>query len=145
MNTPVVVTLGEACDTTVVRESETTVVQHVVETQLVVAPGCGGASGGGGGGGVSSYNDLTDVPTEFPSSAHMHAISDVIGLAPNAYPFTQSSPSDTWTINHSLGFYPNVETRSVGGKEMLGEVLHTSTNQVIIYFDSAFAGTATCS
>lgn len=93
--------------------------------------------------GISTKTGWVPVLTALPT--HVHAISDVIGLAPNAYPFTQSSASATWTINHNLNFYPNVETRSVGGKEMLGEVLHTSTNQVIIYFDSAFAGTATCS
>lgn len=33
-----------------------------------------------GSGGVSSYNDLDDVPTEFPPEAHFHAIADVTGL-----------------------------------------------------------------
>ena len=30
-----------------------------------------------------SYNDLTDVPTEFTPSAHTHAISDVTNLQTN--------------------------------------------------------------
>jgi hypothetical protein len=34
----------------------------------------------GGTGGVSSYNDLTDVPTEFTPSAHTHEIADTTGL-----------------------------------------------------------------
>lgn len=37
-------------------------------------------AGGGGGGGVSSWNDLTDKPTEFPPEAHEHEIADVDGL-----------------------------------------------------------------
>ena len=40
-----------------------------------------GAGGGGGGGGVSSWNDLTDKPTEFPPEAHTHQISDINMLA----------------------------------------------------------------
>jgi hypothetical protein len=32
-------------------------------------------------GGVSSWNDLTDKPTEFPPTAHTHVQSDVTGLA----------------------------------------------------------------
>jgi hypothetical protein len=67
------------------------------------------------------------------------------GSASAAYSHNQVTPSDTWLLNHNLGFYPNVEVRSVGGKEMIGEIIHTSINQVIVYFDSAFAGTATCS
>jgi hypothetical protein len=35
---------------------------------------------GGGGGGVTSYNDLTDVPSTFPPEAHTHAIADTTGL-----------------------------------------------------------------
>jgi hypothetical protein len=34
----------------------------------------------GGGGGVTSYNDLTDVPSTFPPSNHTHAISEVTNL-----------------------------------------------------------------
>ena len=32
------------------------------------------------GGGVTSYNDLTDVPSTFPPEAHTHAIADTTGL-----------------------------------------------------------------
>jgi len=32
---------------------------------------------GSGGGGVSSYSDLTDVPTEFPPEAHTHTATDI--------------------------------------------------------------------
>jgi hypothetical protein len=34
----------------------------------------------GGGGGVTSYNDLTDVPSTFPPATHTHAISEVTNL-----------------------------------------------------------------
>lgn len=33
-----------------------------------------------GGGGVTSYNDLTDVPSTFPPDAHTHEIADTTGL-----------------------------------------------------------------
>jgi hypothetical protein len=34
----------------------------------------------GGSGGVTSYNDLTDVPSTFPPATHTHAISEVSTL-----------------------------------------------------------------
>jgi len=34
----------------------------------------------GGGGGVTSYNDLTDVPSTFPPDTHTHVIADTTGL-----------------------------------------------------------------
>lgn len=34
----------------------------------------------GGGGGVTSYNDLTDVPSTFPPQTHNHIIADTSGL-----------------------------------------------------------------
>lgn len=61
------------------------------------------------------------------------------------YRHNQTVASDTWTINHNLGTEPNMSIFSVGGREMIGEVLHSSTNTTLIYFDSPIAGYAICS
>lgn len=58
------------------------------------------------------------------------------------YNFTQASASDIWTVNHNLGYKPSVQTFTVGGLEMLGEVQHISVNQTVITFNTAVAGTA---
>ena len=58
---------------------------------------------------------------------------------------TQSVSSDTWTVNHNLGFRPAVSTLSVGGREMWSEVIHTGVNQFIAYFDAPVSGIAICS
>lgn len=57
----------------------------------------------------------------------------------------QPTASDTWVINHLLGSRPNVSAYTVGGKEVIGEVLHVSLNQSNVYFDQPFAGYAICS
>ena len=60
-----------------------------------------------------------------------------------AYVHDQPTPSDTWTINHNRGFKPLVEAFSAGNILMpLVEVLHTSVNQTIIYFNVPTAGFA---
>lgn len=59
-----------------------------------------------------------------------------------SYDFTQSSPSTLWTINHNLGYRPQVELRTTGGVIMLAEVTHISVNQVQVSFAVSTAGTA---
>jgi hypothetical protein len=58
------------------------------------------------------------------------------------FEFQQTTPSATWIVNHNLGFRPNVSVWSLGGAEMLGELIHISANQVNIYFDNPVAGSA---
>lgn len=58
------------------------------------------------------------------------------------YVHTQSTPAATWTINHNLGYRPLITLLTSGGVEYEAEVVHTSTNQVLVYHTSAKAGTA---
>lgn len=59
-----------------------------------------------------------------------------------AYLHTQSTAAATWTINHNLGFRPDVAVRDSGGNEVLAQVLHVSANQTVIYFATPTAGEA---
>lgn len=59
-----------------------------------------------------------------------------------SFTFTQSTPATIWTINHNLGFKPSVELLNTGSKEIEGDVLHTSSNQVVVYFTGPIAGLA---
>lgn len=61
------------------------------------------------------------------------------------YQHTQASAAATWTVNHNLGYRPAVQILSAGGVEMLAEVVHSSVNQALIYFDQAATGLAICS
>ena len=58
------------------------------------------------------------------------------------YNYTQAIASNIWTINHNLGFKPNVSIFSIGGSEIIAEIVHISNNQVIIYLNTSLAGTA---
>lgn len=59
-----------------------------------------------------------------------------------AHNHVQSSPSDTWLINHNLNFLPSVSLRSAGGVEMVADIVHVSVNQTVIHFVVPVAGTA---
>ena len=59
-----------------------------------------------------------------------------------SYTHTQASASTVWTINHNLGFYPNIQARSAGGLAINGRLQHVSVNQATITFLTALTGTA---
>ena len=88
------------------------------------------AAGGGGGGGV-------------PGPAGPAGPAGVAGAAgAPAYVHVQAVASDTWTINHNLGYRPSVELLSDGGMEFYGDVLHVSANDVICSFLAPVSGLA---
>lgn len=66
------------------------------------------------------------------------------GTSPPRFTFVQSVANATWTVNHNLGYKPHVSVLSVGGLEMLAEVLHASDNQVLVLFDSPKLGSVLC-
>lgn len=68
-----------------------------------------------------------------------------LGTGTGAYRHVQDPAAACWVINHNLGLQPNVRAYSDGGREMLGEVVHTSATQTLVYFDSPVSGFAVCS
>lgn len=58
------------------------------------------------------------------------------------YVHTQGSASATWTVNHNLGFRPQVEVFSPGWVCVEAVVTHTSDNQTVITFNAAQTGQA---
>lgn len=63
-------------------------------------------------------------------------------LADVAYRHVQSIAATTWTINHSLGFQPNVAVVDSLGQEIVPAVIHTSSSIITLSFSAAVAGEA---
>jgi hypothetical protein len=55
---------------------------------------------------------------------------------------TQSSPSTTWVINHTLGGKPSVTVVDSADTVVIGEVTYNSNSQVTVEFTAAFSGYA---
>jgi hypothetical protein len=93
-----------------------------------------------------SVNPLTQaaIVVSSPTSAISIVNAGPVGPAGagTGYNFSQLSDLSTWTINHNLGYKPSVQTFTVGGLEVLGEVQHISSNQVTVTFNTAISGTA---
>ena len=64
------------------------------------------------------------------------------GPAGTGFVFTNSKPSDTWTINHNLGFRPIVEAFDSGSQVIDAAVSHPSVNTAVILFSIPVAGFA---
>ena len=60
----------------------------------------------------------------------------------DTYVHTQGSPSSSWSINHNMNKYPSVTVIDSGNNEVVGDIVYTSLNSVVINFSGAFSGTA---
>lgn len=59
-----------------------------------------------------------------------------------AYHHTQSVSSNTWEIEHNLGFYPNITTMDSAGTIVEGELTHLSKYRLRATFSAPISGQA---
>ena len=60
-----------------------------------------------------------------------------------AFQHNQGVAASSWTIDHNLGYEPGgVTVTDSAGTTVIGTVQHTSVNQIVVSFSSAFAGKA---
>ena len=59
-----------------------------------------------------------------------------------AYTHVQLVAEAIWTVNHNLGMRPAVTILDSGGTEVEADVMHMSTNQLVIRFAIPLAGVA---
>lgn len=90
---------------------------------------------------ISSDNSITINPNTNTKTIDIKAIG---GGGSPSYLHTQAVPSALWTVNHNLGFKPDVATYTSGGLEFVAEVLHISDNQFTVTLALPTAGFARC-
>lgn len=59
-----------------------------------------------------------------------------------AYHHVQGISSNTWDVEHNLGFYPNVTTMDSSGSIAEGEIEHLSKYRLRVIFSAPFSGNA---
>jgi hypothetical protein len=64
------------------------------------------------------------------------------GSAPQAYVHDQAVPASSWTVLHSLGYYPNVTVVDTLGRVVVGDVSYPDIGNVVLTFSAAFSGRA---
>lgn len=58
------------------------------------------------------------------------------------YIHTQNVASDIWTIVHNLEKYPSVTVVDSAGSVVIGDVLYSDNNTIVLAFQGAFSGIA---
>jgi hypothetical protein len=75
---------------------------------------------------VQAWQGPTQPPSGVP--AHTHPWTDIIG---ERFVHNQTIPSATWTINHNLGYIPDVTLFTVGGAEFEADIVSTTTQSIV--------------
>lgn len=64
-------------------------------------------------------------------------LEKVVGGVPavsGVYQHNQTHPSATWTVNHNLGYFPNVRVVDTGGNTIDGQIADVDNNSLTINF-----------
>lgn len=95
-----------------------------------------------------SSGSIEVPPTSDTAVALSPLVQGLPGPPGNAaihYEHLQSIAAREWVVNHNLGLRPQVNVLSLGGATMWAEVIHSSLNQTIVYFDDPQTGIVVCS
>ena len=133
-------------DLVIVKESPDTVVlvEHDA-TQMIATPiGARGADGTPGTPGTPGTAGTPGTPGSTGSPGAPGAVGPTgpSSGASASYQHVQNAVSATWSIQHDLGFHPNVTVQDSGGTTWEGDITQVDINNLVIRFGSAFAGTA---
>jgi len=86
------------------------------------------------GNGTNSWNDVAYTGVD---------AAELLPLI--SYNHSQGVASDTWSINHNLGFYPSVTVFDSAANEVEGAIVHNDLNNLTITFSAAISGSANLS
>lgn len=82
------------------------------------------------------------IPTIVITAPGPQGPAGVFNVGDISYTHTQSVASNTWVIDHNLGFCPTAVVLDSAGTNCEGSFSYPTTNQMVITFNSAFTGTA---
>jgi hypothetical protein len=61
-----------------------------------------------------------------------------------AHVHTQAVAAEEWIVNHNIGANPLTQILTVGGQEMLADIIHMNNNQLRVYFTTPQTGSVRC-
>jgi hypothetical protein len=91
------------------------------------------------GGGDTALHTHDD---RYYTEAEINGILNSMEAYVMTYTHNQSTPSDTWNINHGLTKFPSVTVVDSSGNKVVGDVKYTDNNNLVLTFNGAFSGKA---
>lgn len=64
------------------------------------------------------------------------------GATGGNYEHAQGVAAAIWTVNHNLGYNPNITTVDSANREVIGDVEYLTVNTIQVTFSGAFSGKA---
>lgn len=91
--------------------------------------------------------DSINITSPTTASVNVKSTSNVTSVSVSKggdknYVHVQSSPSSTWTVNHSLNKRVAISVVDSAGTLIICDVRYVSDNQVVLTFDAATSGNA---
>lgn len=94
-----------------------------------------------GGGGQIVFEEVTeDLVARL--SPFVQGLPGTPGAAANSYTHVQSAPAVVWTVDHNLGFWPEISVYDDNGEEIEGVAVNPTLNRTTLTFSSPVAGVA---
>lgn len=82
------------------------------------------------------------IIVELGTSGPQGPPGESVGILEVSHTHNQAVASDTWTINHNLGFYPNITVVDSSGNVVEGSYTYQDEKTIIASFSGAFSGKA---
>ena len=120
------------------KQNVNTVTQPAEQTLEVHDPGVAGPPNNLSIGTVTTGN----TPSVTISGVSPAQVLDFVIPVGGTYAHTQYSSSATWTVNHNLGFKPNVTVVDSAGTIIEGAIDYQTGNTIVLTFSAPFSGTA---
>lgn len=102
--------------------------------------GCNSCSGGGAVTGAQGTQGVRGPQGTQGVQGPAGVVETIVPFV--SFEYTQGSASNSWTINHNLGFKPNVTVVDSAGNIMEGEITYTNSNSLTVSFSAGFSGKA---
>ncbi len=74
--------------------------------------------------------------------ADLAQVVETLNTNTTGFVFNQTTPSDTWVIDHGLGRFPSITVVDSAGSIVVGSVVYTTADRITVSFSGGFSGTA---
>lgn len=91
---------------------------------------------------IGSDAQNNNATVNFPLGSILTYIEDNITFISPTVVHTQTTASSTWTIDHDMDKFPSVSVVDSAENVVMGEILYSTSNRIILTFEAAFSGKA---